>query len=286
MSAFFDIVYQSVSEYEYPVKEAFFEFLISPCESESQSLEEERIRTSTGQEVFTSKNSFGFTLLRIRPSGYFKTFKLDYYATVQKKELYNTDNLRPSAHEQWAEINSTSFYLENFLYLHTSLLTTIPKEHQDELLLYRRSSDILDFSMELTTHIYQLLTYEKDVTDVKTSAADVLLLKKGVCQDYTHLFLAMARSNGLACRYVSGYLDQGTSYTGTAGMHAWAEVYIPGMGWTGFDPTNNCRVTMQYIKVAHGRDYNDCCPIKGVLMAAGENKTYHQVQVNQQQQQQ
>ncbi|MBO9701455.1 MAG: transglutaminase family protein [Sporocytophaga sp.] len=284
MSAYFDILYQSISEYEYPVKEAFFEFIISPCECDSQSLVEFNIKTSTGPDVFTTKNSLGFNQIRIRPAGYFKTFKLEYSAKVRKEELNNIDNLRPSAHEQWAEINSTNFYIENFLYLHTSPLTVIPKENQNEVLIYRRSSDLLEYSLELNTHIHNLLSYEKEVTDVSTTAADVILLKKGVCQDYTHLFLAMARSNGLACRYVSGYLDQGSSYTGTGGMHAWAEVYIPGMGWTGFDPTNNCRVNIQYIKVAHGRDYNDCSPIKGVLLSLGENKTYHLVQVSQQQQ--
>ncbi len=284
MSTFFDIVYQSISEYEYPVKEAFFEFMISPCECESQSLIEFQIKTSTGQDVFTTKNSLGFNQIRIRPAGYFRNFKLEYFAKVRKEEIINIDNLRPSAHEQWAEINSTNFYIDNFLYLHASPLTVIPKENQNEILIYQRSSDLLEYSLELNAHIHNILSYEKEVTNVSTTAADIILSKKGVCQDYTHLFLAMARSNGLACRYVSGYLDQGSTYTGTAGMHAWAEVYIPGIGWTGFDPTNNCRVNIQYIKVAHGRDYNDCSPIKGVLLSIGENNTYHLVQVNQQQQ--
>jgi len=68
-------------------------------------------------------------------------------------------------------------------------------------------------------------------------------------------------------------------------MHAWTEAFIPGVGWMGFDPTNNLRVDENYIKVSHGADYTDCAPIKGVLKTKGENKTSYKVVVTQQQQQ-
>ena len=69
-------------------------------------------------------------------------------------------------------------------------------------------------------------------------------------------------------------------------MHAWSETYIPNIGWVGFDPTNNLLANDNHIKVAHGKDYNDCSPLKGVIYSQGKNKTSHSVIVSSQQQQQ
>jgi transglutaminase-like putative cysteine protease len=104
-------------------------------------------------------------------------------------------------------------------------------------------------------------------------------LGKGVCQDFTHLFVAIARKNRIPCRYVSGYLNQGGGVVGAAAMHAWVEAFVPGNGWHGFDPTNNLLIDKNYIKTAHGVDYSDCSPIKGVLQTSGENHTKYQVKV-------
>src|SRR5690606_35595902 len=104
--------------------------------------------------------------------------------------------------------------------------------------------------------------------------------------DYTHIFIGMCRYNGIPACYVSGYLNQGMDFVGSTLMHAWVEAFIPGVGWVGFDPTNNLLVNEHYIKVSHGADYADCSPIKGVLKTNGENKTSYQVKVFSQQAQQ
>jgi transglutaminase-like putative cysteine protease len=124
-----------------------------------------------------------------------------------------------------------------------------------------------------------MLKFDPEPTNVHTTATEVLELGKGVCQDYTHIFLAIARRNRIPCRYVSGYLNQGGKLMGSAVMHAWAETYIPGYGWCGFDPTNNLMADSNYIKAAHGSDYSDCSPIKGVLKTSGYHRTDYQVKV-------
>src|SRR5690606_3359672 len=132
-------------------------------------------------------------------------------------------------------------------------------------------------------HTNKLLSYHKNITTVATTASEALKLKKGVCQDYAHLFIAFSRANRIPVRYVSGYLNQGKKFFGSSFMHAWVEVYIPALGWVGFDPTNNLLVDENYIKVAHGADYLDCAPIKGVLKSIGqESKSDYQVKVVQQ----
>jgi transglutaminase-like putative cysteine protease len=78
---------------------------------------------------------------------------------------------------------------------------------------------------------------------------------------------------------VSGYLNQGGNLVGSAVMHAWAECFIPGFGWFGFDPTNNLLAGVDHIKAAHGVDYSDCSPLKGILKTNGENQTTYKVNV-------
>lgn len=106
-------------------------------------------------------------------------------------------------------------------------------------------------------------TYTPGVTGINTTAGDAFALRRGVCQDYTHVFLAIARSLGLSARYVCG-LPAGEGAT-----HAWAEVYQDGL-WHGFDPTRNCLADESYIKLAVGRDYADCPPERGIFVGCAQ----------------
>lgn len=99
---------------------------------------------------------------------------------------------------------------------------------------------------------------------------------------FVRIFIAIAHNNRIPCRYVSGYLDQGKSFKGSLQMHAWIEAMIPGIGWTGFDPTNNILQDYHYIKVCHGVDFSECSPIRGILKSHGEQSTSYEVKVVQQ----
>ena len=144
---------------------------------------------------------------------------------------------------------------------------------------------LLSSVSELTERIFSEFKYSPQATTVATPLSEVLEKKHGVCQDFTHLFCAIARQNGIPARYVSGYLHQGNGYFGDSQMHAWAEVFIPNIGWVGFDPTNNIMANTNHIKVSHGKDYNDCSPLRGVVYTTGRNETTHSVNVSSQQQQ-
>ena len=134
--------------------------------------------------------------------------------------------------------------------------------------------------MDLNHWIFDHLHFKQGATDVHTTLNWIIENRQGVCQDFTHLFCALARHNQIPARYVSGYLHQGHGYFGDSQMHAWAEAYIPRMGWVGFDPTNDLLASTDHIKVAHGKDYADCPPLKGVVYTYDHNKTVHSVQVS------
>jgi len=115
----------------------------------------------------------------------------------------------------------------------------------------------------LMRHIYATLQYEKGITDVTTTAAEALVLQRGVCQDFSHLMLSSCRGLKIPARYVSGYLyNNGRE----AASHAWVDVHIPGEGWISLDPTHNCEQSAEYVRVAIGRDYADVPPTRGIFV--------------------
>ena len=113
-------------------------------------------------------------------------------------------------------------------------------------------------------------TYRQDVTEIDTPIAAFVEAGVGVCQDYTHAMLAVCRMLGIPSRYVSGYLETSPGLNlGSDASHAWVEAYLPGSGWVGFDPTNGVAVGQTYVKVGHGRDYDDVPPVKGLRRGGG-----------------
>lgn len=116
--------------------------------------------------------------------------------------------------------------------------------------------------------IHRDFIYSPGATNVCTTVNETLELRRGVCQDFTHLMLAICRMKGIPARYVSGYHFVQDLQCVTAefqqASHAWVEAHIPGVGWLGFDPTNDNIMSWRYIKLGHGRDYRDIVPIKGI----------------------
>ncbi|MFH5186781.1 transglutaminase N-terminal domain-containing protein [Paenibacillus sp. TAB 01] len=161
------------------------------------------------------------------------------------------------------------------------MLPTAYTELTEGLLAYAARYPITEdglyvWAQQLSEGIYKDFTYDPDATHVHTTVSDTLKLRRGVCQDYAHLMIAVCRSIGLPARYVSGYHFVGDLQGGSADFeqasHAWVEVHIPGTGWLGFDPTNNTEVGWRYVKLGHGRDYKDIVPVKGVYRGAGSQK--------------
>ena len=120
--------------------------------------------------------------------------------------------------------------------------------------------------------VFESITYVQGVTDVTVTAPEALKLGQGVCQDMTHVFLALCRARGVAARYVSGYLLTDATH---AASHAWAEAWIPqAHAWLGFDVTHNRLAGPELCRLAVGRDYADACPMRGMHMGgSGETMT-------------
>jgi transglutaminase-like putative cysteine protease len=124
----------------------------------------------------------------------------------------------------------------------------------------------------LSEYVFTNFEYKKGVTSIETQVDEILKLKAGVCQDFAHILLVMLHMTGIPARYVSGYIcPKNHELRGEGATHAWVEAYIPFFGWLGLDPTNNCIVSDRHVRLAIGRNFSDCTPVKGTYKGSSEH---------------
>jgi len=171
------------------------------------------------------------------------------------------------------------------LYLRTTPLT----QPNEDVLAFARdtagevSADPLSALHRLLSGIHKTIKFDTKPTTTLTTAAEAFAMKTGVCQDLTHIFIAAARGLGIPARYVGGYLwrlDGERRQQQDAG-HAWAEAYVNGLGWVGFDPANGVSPTAAHVRVAIGLDYLGAAPVRGSRTGGPEEKLDVTVAVNQ-----
>ena len=129
--------------------------------------------------------------------------------------------------------------------------------------------------LALMKFVHGFLKYESNSTHVHTHMRDVIKDRRGVCQDFAHLMIGLCRALKIPARYVSGYL----ATEAASATHAWMEVFIPGHGWRGLDPTHNCQLGETYVKIGNGRDYADVPPIAGNYRGTREHKMEVEVKI-------
>ena len=130
---------------------------------------------------------------------------------------------------------------------------------------------------DLNKRIRNDFAYDPTATTLATPLSQVLAQKRGVCQDFAHLFIACARAMGLPARYVSGYLltkppPGKQKLRGSDASHAWVSVFVPEFDWVDFDPTNDCLPDLEHVTLGWGRDFDDVSPLRGVVLGGGEHR--------------
>lgn len=136
----------------------------------------------------------------------------------------------------------------------------------------RNGRDPLTLTLDLNRSLFEEFEYAKEITTVDSPIEDALHSRRGVCQDFAHIMITLLRRLRIPSRYVSGYMfhDLGCKdRSGEGASHAWVEALLPGLGWIGFDPTNNLIAGIRHIRTAIGRDYGDVPPTKGTLLGSG-----------------
>jgi len=228
--------YEMSLAFDKPVKNHSFILIGYPQNTPMQRVYDLSIKVFPNTELSESCDAFGNKILSGRINGEHNTFGFKASGTVfaeQPKitaEELQTFYKYPSRYTEWGE-NLECFYRD------------IPLTGEASFWMNR---------------LFENFQYVKDMTTVKTTADEAMKIRKGVCQDYSHILIALLRHNKIPARYVSGFIP------GEGETHAWVE-YHDGNGWIGLDPTHNCFVDDKYIKLAVGRDFGDCILNKGIF---------------------
>jgi transglutaminase-like putative cysteine protease len=158
-------------------------------------------------------------------------------------------------------------------------------ENMDEVrkvvIQYDHQLTPLAVAILLTEYVYNEFQYITGITSIETTLDEVWNLKAGVCQDFAHMLLVMLRMIGIPARYVSGYIcPNKNGMRGEGATHAWVEAYIPYYGWLGLDPTNNCIANDMHVRLAVGRNFSDCSPVKGSYKGTSQHVLHVGVSVS------
>lgn len=175
--------------------------------------------------------------------------------------------------EQWSNLLSLTYQIPYIDFLKQEKFNALPEVQAIANAAESRQVSVLEAANLLNDYVYKNFKYIQGVTSVETTLDEIWQLKAGVCQDFAHILLAMLRMIDIPARYVSGYVcPNRNGMRGEGATHAWVEAYIPFYGWLGFDPTNNCIANELHVRLAVGRSFSDCSPVKGTYKGTANHR--------------
>jgi len=256
--------------YNSPVRRCTMSLCLRPLDGNRQQVLEFGITTSPPGRLTTEIDPFGNTRHVLTVNETHDTLEVVSVSTV---DVFPSPSLaHPIGPDAWEVARSRTTDPDCWQFTHpspgaglTPALTGFVAEMGIE-----PGSDPLTDLVELSSTLNDTFDYAAGSTSVDSPIDEILATRRGVCQDYAHVMIAIARSWGVPTRYVSGYLHvEGASagVDGPAGIatHAWVECRLPQLGWVEFDPTNRTLVDHRYVRTAVGRDYRDVPPTRGVV---------------------
>jgi transglutaminase-like putative cysteine protease len=268
----FHLTHATEFVYDGPVYESYNEVRLRPIHDDRQSCLSFRLNTLPASRGSSYKDGYGnwIHLFNILPQHRRLRIEADSVVLVHEvavaepggMTLADLDAAKAELLEEHFDFVTSSAYVP-----YLPELAEIAKAAEQDC-----DRSAAGFVQAAADFIHGNFTYMKGATHVHSSVRDALLLRAGVCQDFAHVLLGVVRMRGLPARYVSGYLVTGTDgpggkqeeVIGGQASHAWAEVFLPGSGWIGFDPTLGKPIELRHIRVAYGRDYGDVPPVRGV----------------------
>jgi transglutaminase-like putative cysteine protease len=147
----------------------------------------------------------------------------------------------------------------------------------------KNGGDLMETLFDLNLTLFREYAYAPGSTNLATTPYDVFVNKRGVCQDFANLFICVARLLGIPARYVCGYVftgNVGEHRAGSDASHAWLQLYLPNVGWKGFDPTNGVLPALDHVRIGYGRHYRDVTPTAGTLYTPAQESMSVEVTVS------
>jgi transglutaminase-like putative cysteine protease len=274
----FTIHHSTIYTYQTPVYDGANQIMLFPIRDEQQEILEHQLKITNEPLVDTYIDYYGNEVGTFTTKEYHKELKIDSIMVVEihKKAL---PEISIFIEKQWTNLKQLSHQLPHINFLKQEVFSLEAEVYQAINPEQKKTNAPYQVAKNLNSYVYENFKYIKGITNVSTTVEEIWKLKAGVCQDFAHILLVMLRYMGIPARYVSGYIcGQKNEMRGEGATHAWVEAYLPDYGWLGLDPTNNCIVDDLHVKLAIGRNFEDCSPVKGTYK--GSSKHRLEVKVN------
>ncbi len=245
------------------VHASYNEARLTPPNTEHQAVIESRVEVHPGATLTKYRDYWGTWVHSFDINRKHQELSVSGHSVVET----GMRTTEPAPSLSWSEMRATPVQDAWCEYLSTTLYTALDDEVRAVADQFARANTPREAVEGVMEWIHGGMEYEKGSTTVTTTAPEALRARRGVCQDFAHLGLALVRSLGIPARYTSGYLhpsdeDAPIGEVTPGESHAWIETW---MGeWSAFDPTSGDDVGPRHVVVAHGRDYGDVPPLKGV----------------------
>lgn len=255
-----------ITKYQYnrPVKESMNEIKIFPYPCNEQEILNHEIFISANPELQRYTDYWG------NVTGTFSLIPPHTELIIESKLTVRTlssSQLKINFHSNWKQLENE--INENLQLIELACGENIKAQIEIEKIantIFDENKSVAAVVEQCSEYIFKYFKYIKGITNIETTVDDILVHRSGVCQDFAHLMLQILRTINIPSRYVSGYIcPNKNGMRGEGATHAWVEAWIPQYGWAGIDPTNNVWVTNNHIKLAVGRHFSDCSPIKGAF---------------------
>ena len=249
--------------YEDTVRDSANQIMLYPIRDEYQDVLQHNIQVTGNPVINIHEDYYGNHVGTFTYTHPHKELIIDSQLMVLTKMRTLPDDSAPAG-DQWQALRNLRWSLEYVDFLKQEELSTLPEIKAVVESQLAANSTPLQAARHFSEYVYKTFEYRKGITTVETTPDEIWKLKSGVCQDFAHILLVMLRQLGIPARYVSGYIcPNKNGMRGEGATHAWAEAYIPFYGWLGLDPTNNCVVNETHVRLAFGKNFLDCSPVKG-----------------------
>jgi transglutaminase-like putative cysteine protease len=252
------IRHETTYTYEQPVRGVIQLLRLTPRDHEGQHIRTWRIETDTDGRLKRDEDPLGNILHTLDVEGPIERICIRVTGEVETAETHGV-------------VHGTVERVPEPFYLRESDLSRADAALRGfaRAAMSNRTSDPLGAVHRLLAAVHQEVAFDTGPTESATTAAEAFAIRRGVCQDLTHILIACARCCGLPARYVSGYLYRADGVTEQAAGHAWAEVKVPDLGWVGVDPANGISASEAHVRLAVGLDYLGAAPVRGSRFGGG-----------------
>ncbi len=275
----YDLVHRTTYRYVKPVERSMHILRLKPVNDQLQALRAFQLNISVPGDSRDYEDVFGNQTHRVLVETPFDELVVEARSTVDVLDCeplsyrpLRARNALPLAWMPWQRQ-----VLQPFL-----LPEELPESELQDLVEYansfveRNGNDLLETLLDMNSTIHRDYKYVQGATTLLTTPFETYVNRRGVCQDFTNLFITMARLLSVPARYVCGYLYTGARHENVEqgeASHAWAQVYLPEVGWRGFDPTNGVITQTNHVRVAVGRSWRDATPTSGTIYLGGAGET-------------